>query len=74
MVGVDHPGPENAEQDDEDGELVDGPEHVAGHVAHPLFNVDQVVLGFPLEGVDVINKFQLSINVWVGSVVKCLGL
>ena len=48
VIGVDHPGAEDAEQDDEDGELVEGPQHVPGHVAHALLDLS-VVAGLLLK-------------------------
>ena len=39
VIGVDHPGAENAEEHDEGDELVNGPEDVAGDVGDALLNV-----------------------------------
>ena len=39
VVGVDHAGPEHAEQHDEGDELVDGPEHVPRDVGDALLDV-----------------------------------
>ena len=39
MVSVDHPCPEDAEEDNEGDELVDGPEDVAGDVGDTLLNI-----------------------------------
>ena len=39
VVGVDHAGPEHAEEHDEGDELVDGPEHVPRDVGDALLNV-----------------------------------
>ena len=39
VVGVDHPGPEDTEEDDEGDELVEGPEDVARDVGDALLNV-----------------------------------
>ena len=39
VIGVNHAGAEDAEEDDEGDELVDGPEDVAGDVGDALLNV-----------------------------------
>ena len=39
MIGVDHPGSENTEEDNEGDELVDCPEDVASDVGDALLNV-----------------------------------
>ena len=39
VVGVDHAGPEHAEEHDEGDELVDGPEHVPRDVGDALLDV-----------------------------------
>ena len=39
VVGVDHPGPEHAEENDDDSELVDSPHDVARHVRNLLFDL-----------------------------------
>ena len=39
VIGVDHPGAEDAQEDDEGDKLVDGPENIAGDVGDTLLNV-----------------------------------
>ena len=46
MIGVDHSGPENAEQNYEDCELVQSPQHIASDVGHPLLYLNVMVTLF----------------------------
>ena len=46
MIGVDHSGPENAEQNYEDCELIQSPQHIASDVGHPLLYLNVMVTLF----------------------------
>ena len=46
MIGVDHSGPENTEQNYEDCELVQSPQHIASDVGHPLLYLNVMVTLF----------------------------